>query len=98
VKSTLVILTLAASTLVVAAAIPSGVQGPFRVEFTKFPGWPGKAPGFPVARVCSGRAIRRFFDTSPVSPSGRYVVFNGVERGTRHVYLADLSSLLFPES
>jgi hypothetical protein len=27
----------------------------------------------PIARVASGRVIHRFFDTSPISPSGRYV-------------------------
>jgi hypothetical protein len=27
----------------------------------------------PVRRICSGKVIQRFFDTSPISPSGKYI-------------------------
>jgi hypothetical protein len=37
-----------------------------------FPAFDGKAT-VPVAKVSSGRVIHRFFDTSPLSPSGRYL-------------------------
>lgn len=37
-----------------------------------FPAFDGKAT-VPVVKVSSGRVIHRFFDTSPLSPSGRYV-------------------------
>lgn len=37
-----------------------------------FPAYDGKA-SVPVVKVSSGRVIHRFFDTSPLSPSGRYL-------------------------
>lgn len=37
-----------------------------------FPAFAGKAT-VPVVKVSSGRVIHRFFDTSPLSPSGRYL-------------------------
>lgn len=37
-----------------------------------FPAFTGKGL-VPVVKISSGRVIHRFFDTSPVSPSGRYV-------------------------
>lgn len=41
--------------------------------FGRFPAGTELAPKVPVARIATGRIIHRFFDTSPISPSGRYV-------------------------
>ncbi len=50
--------------------------------FGRFP-----AAGFdarvPVARIATGRIIHRFFDTSPLSPSGRYVGLFRLPQETR---------------
>ena len=50
----------------VAGAPPAGfmARSPVCTEFE------GKVP---IARIATGRVIHRFFDTSPISPSGRYV-------------------------
>lgn len=40
---------------------------------TRFPRYTQFDPLAPVWRVSSGRTIHRFFDTSPISPSGRYL-------------------------
>jgi hypothetical protein len=37
----------------------------------------------PIARVASGRIIHRFFDTSPISPSGRYLGLFRLPQETR---------------
>lgn len=41
--------------------------------FKRFPVCTEFAPKVPVVRIATGRIIHRFFDTSPISPSGRYV-------------------------
>ncbi len=38
-----------------------------------FPKYDAYDPAVPVYRIADGKIIHRFFDTSPVSPSGRYV-------------------------
>ena len=38
-----------------------------------FPRYTEHNPDVPVYVVCKGRTIHRFFDTSPISPSGRYL-------------------------
>lgn len=43
------------------------------VNFDHFQRYVGRAdPQVPVAMICTDRVIHRFFDSSPVSPSGRY--------------------------
>ena len=41
--------------------------------FRRFPSSTEFEPVVPVVRIATGRIIHRFFDTSPISPSGRYV-------------------------
>lgn len=43
------------------------------VDFSKFPAVASDVQGVRIARISTDRTIHRFFDTSPVSPSGRYV-------------------------
>ncbi len=50
----------------VAGAPPEG----FMARFPACTEFEGKVP---IARLATGRVIHRFFDTSPISPSGRYV-------------------------
>ena len=40
--------------------------------FAHFPRAEGFEAKVPVVRIATGRIIHRFFDTSPISPSGRY--------------------------
>jgi len=47
-----------------------------------FPTYVGKA-SVPVVKVSSGRVIHRFFDTSPLSPSGRYLALFRFPQETR---------------
>jgi hypothetical protein len=47
-----------------------------------FPPYDGKA-SVPVVKVSSGRVIHRFFDTSPLSPSGRYLALFRFPQETR---------------
>ena len=47
-----------------------------------FPAFTGKAL-VPVVKVSSGRVIHRFFDTSPLSPSGRYLALFRFPQETR---------------
>ena len=42
-------------------------------NMTKFEKYETYDPPVPIYRISSNRTIHRFFDTSPVSPSGRYV-------------------------
>ncbi|MEO7599224.1 MAG: hypothetical protein ABIV50_09855, partial [Opitutus sp.] len=42
-------------------------------NFDRFPSVPSDIPGVRIAQVGGARTIHRFFDTSPISPSGRYV-------------------------
>lgn len=53
-----------------AAAQPAAAPASF---FSRFPASTEFAPLVPVVRVATGRIIHRFFDTSPISPSGRYM-------------------------
>jgi hypothetical protein len=41
--------------------------------FARFPACTEFDAKVPIARIATGRIIHRFFDTSPISPSGRYV-------------------------
>src|SRR4051812_1913810 len=41
--------------------------------FSRFPRCTDFEPKVPIVRIASGRTIHRFFDTCPISPSGRYV-------------------------
>src|SRR5689334_7035300 len=67
-----------ATTAVVGSSVISRLQGapsaakasPF---FSRFPVSTEFEPLVPVVRISTGRDIHRFFDTSPISPSGRYV-------------------------
>ena len=47
-----------------------------------FPAYSGNTP-VPVVKVSSGRTIHRFFDTSPLSPSGRYLALFRFPQETR---------------
>jgi len=42
-------------------------------SWDKFPAHPGAVAGVRIVQATSGRTIQRFFDTSPFSPSGRYL-------------------------
>ena len=42
-------------------------------DWTKFPLQPAAAKGVRIIKASSGRTLHRFFDTSPFSPSGRYL-------------------------
>ncbi|MCY7351733.1 MAG: hypothetical protein LH606_13870 [Cytophagaceae bacterium] len=48
----------------------------------EFPAYSGQAL-VPVVKVSSGRTIHRFFDTSPLSPSGRYLALFRFPQETR---------------
>ncbi len=58
----------AAGASLLRGAAPTG--GGF---FARFPACTDFDAKVPIARVASGQIIHRFFDTSPISPSGRYV-------------------------
>lgn len=53
-----------------AAAKPAVAKESF---FSRFPVCTDFETKVPVVRVATGRIIHRFFDTSPISPSGRYL-------------------------
>lgn len=53
-----------------AAAKPAVAKASF---FGRFPVCTDFEAKVPVVRVATGRIIHRFFDTSPISPSGRYM-------------------------
>ena len=53
-----------------AAAPPAGAPPDF---FARFPACTDFEGIVPIVRVATDRIIHRFFDTSPISPSGRYV-------------------------
>ncbi len=42
-------------------------------SWDKFPAHPAAVPGVRIVQASAGRTIQRFFDTSPFSPSGRYL-------------------------
>lgn len=60
-----------------ATTATSGGSGPWPAGtpdfFKRFPACTAFEAKVPVIRLASGRIIHRFFDTSPISPSGRYV-------------------------
>ncbi len=58
----------AASAKLLRGAAPTGAN-----FFTRFPACTEFDAKVPIVRIASGRIIHRFFDTSPISPSGRYV-------------------------
>lgn len=51
-------------------AVNSGGTPEFFARFPRCTEFEGKVP---IVRIATGRIIHRFFDTSPISPSGRYV-------------------------
>lgn len=51
--------------------------------FKRFPAGADFEARVPVVRIASGRIIHRFFDTSPISPSGRYVALFRLPNETR---------------
>lgn len=57
---------LGAATGALAAAAPAQ-------NLEQFPRYTEHAPAVPVYRVATGAVLHRFFDTSPISPSGRYL-------------------------
>lgn len=64
-------LTLAAlHPLRAAPAVAGTPPADFMARFPACTEFAGKVP---IARIATGRVIHRFFDTSPISPSGRYV-------------------------
>ncbi|MEJ1973419.1 MAG: hypothetical protein WDM96_13440 [Lacunisphaera sp.] len=42
-------------------------------NWSKFPAQPAAVPGVRIIQAATGGALERFFDTSPISPSGRYL-------------------------
>lgn len=57
-----------ASAKLLRGATPTGAE-----FFARFPACTEFDAKVPIARIATGRIIHRFFDTSPISPSGRYV-------------------------
>lgn len=54
------------------------------IDFTRFPSYTGRAdPEVPVAMIATDRVIHRFFDTSAISPSGRYLALFRFPQETR---------------
>jgi len=90
--------------LVLAAILTSprtlAAEIPEKFDWGKFPAVPTSAAGARIIKVCSGRTLHRFFDTSPFSPSGRYLAlfrFPREDRSPRpgetgEVMLVDLST------
>jgi hypothetical protein len=62
--------TLGGATWSKLRAAPANTRSEF---FARFPAATEFETKVPVVRIASGRIIHRFFDTSPISPSGRYV-------------------------
>lgn len=62
--------SVALPSLFAAAAKPAAAKESF---FSRFPVCTDFEAKVPVVRVATGRVIHRFFDTSPISPSGRYM-------------------------
>jgi hypothetical protein len=53
------------------------------MPFSSFPRVTDFEATIPIVRLASGRIIHRFFDTSPISPSGRYVALFRLPNETR---------------
>ncbi|MBL9200496.1 MAG: hypothetical protein JNL39_08315 [Opitutaceae bacterium] len=66
-------LTLAAVRPLRAAGASSRTGAPPADFMARFPACTEFEGKVPIARIATGRIIHRFFDTSPISPSGRYV-------------------------
>src|SRR5688572_29519287 len=67
-----------ATTALAAGAIPriraaAHAPTPLPDFFARFPPSTEFEPRVPMVRIATDRIIHRFFDTSPISPSGRYV-------------------------
>ncbi len=56
----------------VSVALLTGVVRS-EADFEQFSRYTGYGPTVPIYRVAADRVIHRFFDTSPISPSGRYL-------------------------
>ena len=59
--------------LLTASATPARAARQVPAFFSRFPACTDFEAIVPVVRIATGRIIHRFFDTSPISPSGRYV-------------------------
>ena len=66
-------LTLAALRPLRAANASPSAGAPPPGFMARFPACTEFEAKVPIARIATGRVIHRFFDTSPISPSGRYV-------------------------
>jgi len=62
-----------ALTAVVAEGRLGATSTDSSIDLRRFPEWPAAVRDVRVVRLSNGRTIHRFFDTSPISPSGRYV-------------------------
>ncbi|MEO6003931.1 MAG: hypothetical protein ABIZ04_12745 [Opitutus sp.] len=60
----------------------------------RFPSFPSDVDGVKIAQVSSGRTIHRFFDTSPVSPSGRYLAVFRFPQETRSPQAGDVGDVV----
>lgn len=60
-------------TALVLCAHGLGQSSPVEPAWAKFPAVPASVSNVRIVQVASGRTIHRFFDTSPFSPSGRYL-------------------------
>lgn len=58
---------------ILAALPPTGIPAGELNLASHFPRYTEHNPDVPVYAVCKGRTIHRFFDTAPISPSGRYL-------------------------
>lgn len=54
-------------------AAASAAQKTIEPDWSKFPAQAAAIPGVRIIKASSGGTIHRFFDTSPFSPSGRYL-------------------------
>lgn len=55
-------------------------------------------PGMPVTKVADDRIIHRFFDTSPISPSGRYTALLRMRDETRSPKPGDVSDVVLVDN
>lgn len=72
--------TIVGTTWPALRAAPANPPGDF---FRRFPAATEFETKVPVVRIATGRIIHRFFDTSPISPSGRYVGLFRLPQETR---------------
>ncbi len=82
--------------LLVVVALPvAGRTGePIPPAWEKFPAQPASVTGVRIVKASSGRTIHRFFDTSPFSPSGRYLALFRFPREDRSPQAGEVGEIV----